>query len=198
MKPLEQHAAPRWIVIAAIIVGWSIGDYSADWLGVDGALGWAVIAVTGIAVFITLGASYGAWYSAVRRGRRIGGDGGVAVERDDGVLVLLPVGRLDSTNARALEAIMVDRINAGEHRMVVDFSRLNFISSSGMRVLLLAAKHLHSKQGALVLCAMQDHIHEIFRISGYDQLIPIWDSRPAACRAASAGKPEPLEGDRSE
>ena len=104
----------------------------------------------------------------------------VAEEREDGALVLLPVGRLDSANARAFEAIVMDRIGAGEQRLVVDFSKLNFISSSGMRVLLMAARQLHSKQGILVLCSMQDHIHEVFRISGFDQIIPIRDSRQAA------------------
>ena len=104
----------------------------------------------------------------------------VAEEREDGALVLLPVGRLDSANARAFEAIVMERVGAGEQRLVVDFSRLNFISSSGMRVLLLAAKQLHAKQGTLVLCSMQDHIHEVFQISGFDQIIPIRDSRQAA------------------
>ena len=104
----------------------------------------------------------------------------VAEERDADALVLLPVGRLDSANARAFEAIVMERIGAGEQRLVVDFSRLNFISSSGMRVLLLAAKQLHAGKGTLVLCSMQDHIHEVFRISGFDQIIPIRDSREAA------------------
>ena len=104
----------------------------------------------------------------------------VAEEREEGALVLLPVGRLDSANARAFEAIVMERVGAGEQRLVVDFSRLDFISSSGMRVLLLAAKQLHARQGTLVLCSMQDHIHEVFRISGFDQIIPIRDSRQAA------------------
>ena len=104
----------------------------------------------------------------------------VAEERDSGALVLLPVGRLDSANARTFEAIVTEKIGAGEQRMIVDFSRLNFISSSGMRVLLLAAKQLRASKGTLVLCAMQDHIHEVFRISGFDQIIPIRDSRQAA------------------
>ena len=104
----------------------------------------------------------------------------VAEEREDGALVLLPVGRLDSANARAFEAIVMERVGAGEQRLIVDFSRLNFISSSGMRVLLLAAKQLQAKQGTLVLCSMQDHIQEVFQISGFDQIIPIRGSRAAA------------------
>ena len=104
----------------------------------------------------------------------------VAEERDGEALVLLPVGRLDSANARSFESIVTERIGSGEQRLLVDFSRLTFISSSGMRVLLMAAKKLHASQGKLVLCAMPDHIHEVFRISGFDQIIPIRDTRESA------------------
>ena len=58
----------------------------------------------------------------------------VVEERDNDVLVLLPADRLDSTNARTFESIVMDHISKGEQRMIVDFSRLNFISSSGLRV----------------------------------------------------------------
>ncbi len=108
----------------------------------------------------------------------------VAEERDGGALVLLPVGRLDSANARSFESLVMERVDGGEKQLVVDFSRLNFISSSGMRVLLMAAKKLHATQGKLVLCAMPDHIHEVFRISGFDQIIPIRDTRGSALAEA--------------
>jgi len=108
----------------------------------------------------------------------------VAEERDGGALVLLPIGRLDSANARSFESIVMERVDGGEQRLIVDFSRLNFISSSGMRVLLMAAKRLHSNQGKLVLCTMPDHIHEVFRSSGFDQIIPIRDTRESALAEA--------------
>ena len=104
----------------------------------------------------------------------------VAEERDNGALVLLPVGRLDSANSRAFESIIMEHINNGEQRLIVDFNRLDFISSSGMRALLIAAKKLKASKGKLVLCAMQDHIQEVFLISGFDQIIPIRDSRQSA------------------
>ena len=108
----------------------------------------------------------------------------VAEERADETLILLPVGRLDSANARSFETVVMEHIAGGELRLVIDFSRLNFISSSGMRVLLIAAKKLQGSSGTLVLCAMKDHIHEVFRISGFDRIIPIKDSREAAQGAA--------------
>ena len=104
----------------------------------------------------------------------------IAEDRDNNVLVLLPVGRLDSANARSFELTIMGHIGNGEQQLIVDFSRLGFISSSGMRVLLIAAKKLNASNGKLVLCRMQDHIHEVFHISGFDQIIPILDSRQSA------------------
>ncbi len=104
----------------------------------------------------------------------------VAEERNNNVLVLLPVDRLDSTNAQKFESMVMDHIIKGEQRMIVDFSRLNFISSSGLRVLLIAAKKLTASQGKLVLCNMHDHIREIFVISGFDRIISIKESRQTA------------------
>jgi anti-anti-sigma factor len=104
----------------------------------------------------------------------------VTEERDGEALVLLPIGRLDSANARSFESIVMERVDKGERLLLVDFGRLNFISSSGMRVLLIAAKKLRASQGKLVLCAMPEHIQEVFRISGFDQIIPIRDTRESA------------------
>ena len=107
----------------------------------------------------------------------------VAEEHEADALVLIPAGRIDSGNARAFESIVTERISSGEHRVVVDFSRLDFISSSGLRVLLIAAKTLQVHKGGIALCAMKDHIQEVFQISGFDRIIPIRGSREDAIAA---------------
>ena len=107
-------------------------------------------------------------------------DAEVAEERHGGVLVLSPVGRLDSGNVNAFEANVMKRIGVGERRVVVDCSRLDFISSSGLRVLLLAAKALKAGSGILVVCSMKPHIEEVLRVSGFDRLIPVKATRAAA------------------
>ncbi len=70
--------------------------------------------------------------------------------------------------------------------MVIDFGRLEFISSAGPRVLLIAARALKARKGALALCAMNDDIKQIFQISGFDRIIPIRASREAALKATDA------------
>lgn len=109
----------------------------------------------------------------------------VAEARVAGALVLLPAGRLDSANARSFEALVMERIGGGERRLVVDFSQLDFISSSGLRVLLIAAKALQADAGKLVLCCMKNHIEDVLRISGFDRIIAIKASRAEALEACS-------------
>ena len=109
----------------------------------------------------------------------------VAEERHDGVLVLSPVGRLDSGNVNAFEADVMKRIGGGERRLIVDCSRLDFISSSGLRVLLLAAKALKAGSGTLVVCSMKPHIEEVFRVSGFDRFIPVKVTRAAALESCA-------------
>ena len=135
---------------------------------------------------LTLEHDYTAAPRATRRddGRGTSMNIEVAEERDGDVLVLLPVGRLDSGNARSFESIVMDFISAGERRLVVDFSRLDFISSSGLRVLLIAAKALKAGKGTIILCSMKNHIEEVFRISGFHRIIPIKPSREGALEAS--------------
>lgn len=108
----------------------------------------------------------------------------VAQARHDEALVLSPIGRLDSDSAHAFESVVMGHIRKGERRLVVDFGRLAFISSSGLRILLIAAKTLRAEDGTIVLCAMKDHIREVFQISGFGHIIPIEDSLEAALASA--------------
>ena len=108
----------------------------------------------------------------------------VGEEKCGKVLVLLPIGQVNSANARAFESVVMDRISGGEQHVVVDFSRLDFISSAGIRVFLLAAKALRAVNGTLVLCAMKNHVQEVFRVSGCYRIIPIEESRRAALLAS--------------
>lgn len=104
----------------------------------------------------------------------------VIEERESGVLVLIPVNRLDGANADSFESVVMDHISNGEQRLIIDFSRLNFVSSAGMRVILVAAKQLQTKQGKFILCSMKDNIYEVFRVSGFDKVMLIRNSRWSA------------------
>jgi anti-anti-sigma factor len=102
------------------------------------------------------------------------------------VLVVTPVGRLDSNTAPEAEKAILSRIDGGENRVVMDFSSLSYISSAGLRVVLVAAKRLRKTNGAFTLFGMNESIHEVFQISGFLSLLSVLENRTAAIEAASA------------
>ena len=101
-------------------------------------------------------------------------------EYDDSVLVLNPLGRIDGTNAKAFEEALLGRIEAGDTQILMNFEGINYISSAGLRVLLMAAKRTSQSDGQLALYAVQDHIQEVFKFSGFSEIIPIHEDRPDA------------------
>ena len=101
------------------------------------------------------------------------------------ITVLSPEGRLDSNNAESFEQLVIGKIDGGEIHLVIDFSGLDYISSAGLRVLLMAAKRIKANAGAMALCGLKAHIHEVFEISGFLPILTIVDDLDAA-RAAVA------------
>lgn len=98
-------------------------------------------------------------------------------------LHVTPHGRLDATTAPALQEKLVGLIDAGNHRMLLDFSGLDYVSSAGLRVVLIAAKRLKAVGGRLALCGMKPHIKEVFDIAGFSTMLSIY-AGPAEAAAA--------------
>lgn len=107
-------------------------------------------------------------------------------ERSGEVLVLLPQGRLDSNNAAAAEAEILELVTGGAHRVVMDFTSLDYISSAGLRVVLVVAKRLKQLGGSFVLCKLPSHIREVFEISGFLSILKSADTREEALAAVNA------------
>ncbi|MEX2643438.1 MAG: STAS domain-containing protein [Acetobacterales bacterium] len=96
------------------------------------------------------------------------------------VLVVVPKGRLDSAEALQFEDELMDAIGAGESRLLIDFSSLDYISSAGLSVLLMAAKRLKPDGGRIALCAMNDHVAQVFEVSRFNVLFDIYPGRDDA------------------
>ena len=69
----------------------------------------------------------------------------VEVQRQDGNLIALVEGSVDGNNAAAFQASLQDAVEEGDKSMVLDFGALDYISSAGLRVLLLVAKDMQNK-----------------------------------------------------
>lgn len=88
-------------------------------------------------------------------------------------LVIGLSGRLDATTCGQLEALLLERMQAGENRLVLDLSSLQFISSAGLRVLAMALKRLSAAEGRMALCGLQKQVQMVFDISGFNNFFTI-------------------------
>lgn len=101
-------------------------------------------------------------------------------EKNGSVLMVSAAGQINSANAAEIESKLLNWVEQGERQCVLDLSQLDYISSAGLRVVLVLAKRLKQNSGHLVLCSLQPHVHEVFDISGFLSILDVVDSRSTA------------------
>ena len=104
----------------------------------------------------------------------------VTTERQDGVLSAQVGGRIDGTNASEFEEAIRTAIEESDRAVIVDFEKLAYISSAGLRAILLTAKSLDNRNAKFALCSLSDQIREVFETSGFDKVIAIHSSKAEA------------------
>lgn len=82
-------------------------------------------------------------------------------------------GRIDVTSAKQLEQECLAWIDAGNSQLVFDLSKVEYMSSAGLRIFLLIAKRLKPIDGTIRLCAMNAILRDVFEISGFSKLFSI-------------------------
>lgn len=107
----------------------------------------------------------------------------VQEQAGDAVIVRL-TGRLDGTVARAVEE-QFNRVLAdgGTPHIAVDMAGVEYISSAGLRVLLVVGKKLQQAKGKLALFDCTPHVYDVFSMSGFDRMVPIHSGSAAAIAA---------------
>lgn len=110
----------------------------------------------------------------------------ISESRNGGILVLAPAGRVDSTTASMLEQALLGAIEAGEKRLAVDFAGVDYISSAGLRALLVAARKMKDAKGAWALCALSEPVRQVFDLAGFLPLFTIEPTSKAAIGRLSA------------
>jgi len=94
-------------------------------------------------------------------------------------------GRLDSLSSGLLDTKLQEITESSAAKIIVDFSNLSFISSSGLRVLLSAGKKIKSTNGKLALSSLQEHVKEVFDVAGFTMLFSIFISLEEAIKSLS-------------
>ena len=104
----------------------------------------------------------------------------IGEEQQGGALVIAPVGRVDSVSSGELEKVVLSRIDAGARRLVLDLAGVEYISSAGLRVLLIAAKRLKAPPAALVLCGIGPGVRTVLELAGFLPLFAVEPGREQA------------------
>ncbi|MBX9937066.1 MAG: STAS domain-containing protein [Burkholderiaceae bacterium] len=83
------------------------------------------------------------------------------------------IGRVDSATAGQLEKAIIPLFDTPGCHVIVDLAALDYISSAGLRIILMAAKRAKQAKARLVLCGMAPHVREVFEISGFLKILEV-------------------------
>jgi anti-sigma B factor antagonist len=106
----------------------------------------------------------------------------ITERRTADIVTLSLSGKLDTTTAKTFEERMLAHIEAGDRRFIIDLAQLDYISSAGLRVFLLAAKRLESGKGKIVLCSLKNPVREVFDIAGFSSIFSVYGSHDEAMK----------------
>ncbi len=101
-------------------------------------------------------------------------------ERQNATLVAKVEGRVDGVTAREFENTIKSAISEEDTAVIVDFEGVSYISSAGLRVILLIAKDLRKRDAKFALCSLAEPIQEVFNITGFDKIIRVHGTREEA------------------
>jgi anti-sigma B factor antagonist/stage II sporulation protein AA (anti-sigma F factor antagonist) len=102
-------------------------------------------------------------------------EGSVSIKEEvkGDILVLRLSGRLDAVSSPNAERKVFDFINNGQHKLLLDFSGVDYLSSAGMRMLLSVTKKLKTLSGKLVLFSVVPNVMDVLKMSGFDHVLEL-------------------------
>lgn len=108
-------------------------------------------------------------------------------QRKEGcAVVVVPDGRIDQSSAESFQAALTPYLKActaGAAPVVLDLSSVSYISSIGLRVLMLAARQVAAQKGKLAIACLTPMVLEVFEISRLNLVFQVFDSANAAAEA---------------
>jgi len=97
----------------------------------------------------------------------------IKIDEDDRHKKLRVEGRLDTTSAQILENSLMQLIKEGSHCLLVDFKKVDYLSSAGMRVILAATKKLKAVNGKIIFFNISEEVMEIIKMAGFELILNI-------------------------
>ncbi|MDI9571528.1 MAG: STAS domain-containing protein [Pseudomonadota bacterium] len=99
----------------------------------------------------------------------------IDVRKEAQAVVMSLTGRMDAVAAPQFDRTAADLLAQGDRRIIIDFASLEYISSAGLQSILALAKQLEDSQGSVILSNLAGPVREVFDISGFSLIFPIYD-----------------------
>lgn len=94
--------------------------------------------------------------------------------------ILTPTGRLDAESSPQLRQAILDQIDAGANRILVDLTQVDFMDSSGLSALVSGMKSLRSSGGMLAICKANPQVRTALRLTMLDRVFPAHEDQSQA------------------
>lgn len=104
---------------------------------------------------------------------------------EGGIVHVLMPPQIDHVTSTGLEVELKEIVARVPKAVLCDFSNTSYISSSGLRVILLIVKMMNDTGGKFGIYSLPPFVAHIFNISGFSKIVPIYESKIAAVRAVS-------------
>ncbi|MBU0467511.1 MAG: STAS domain-containing protein [Candidatus Omnitrophica bacterium] len=105
----------------------------------------------------------------------------------DGSTIIEIIGSLDGNTVNEAQEIILPLISSSNVSMVLDMKECGYVSSAGLRLLLMAAKQLSVQNGVLVLSGLSDEIQDVMEMTGFNNFFKTFDSVDSALDALRKG-----------
>jgi anti-sigma B factor antagonist len=100
----------------------------------------------------------------------------ITTKRVDNAIVIYVDGDLTTTSSSQVEAEINEILEGTDTNVVINFEKVNFIASTGLRIILVLGKRLNKSGLKLIMCSMNATTKSVFKISGFSKLFPIFET----------------------
>ncbi len=97
-------------------------------------------------------------------------------QREGDIAVAALLGRIDSSNSSHFLTAIEEGLDSGDRALILDFKKVSFVSSAGLRALLILAKKLNGEDKLFEICSLSELNREVVAVSGFDKLISVRDT----------------------
>jgi len=104
----------------------------------------------------------------------------ITVSDQDDIKIINLEGDLDTGTSPEAQEALAGILEQGAAKLVLDMQKLNYISSAGLRVLLVTAKQCGAAGGELRICGLNEMAREVFDISGFSSILNVFSTRQEA------------------